>query len=43
MLAGAVADMYENWITKGIHICTANKKLPSGPLEKYSVRKMATD
>lgn len=38
------ASHYLNWMTHGIHLITPNKKLGSGPLDKYAaVRKMQRD
>mmetsp|Transcript_94 Transcript_94/g.311 ORF Transcript_94/g.311 Transcript_94/m.311 type:complete len:930 (+) Transcript_94:104-2893(+) len=37
----AVSDMYDKWLASGIHVCTANKKLSSGPLDRYRSVKTA--
>jgi bifunctional aspartokinase / homoserine dehydrogenase 1 len=29
-------DLYSKWMEKGVHVITPNKKLHSGPLERYS-------
>jgi len=36
-----VGNMYGTWLAQGIHICTANKKLSSGPLEGYTAVKQS--
>lgn len=35
----APAEQYIDWMRKGIHVITPNKKLNSGPLEQYRALK----
>ncbi len=39
----AVAAMYPGWLSRGIHVITPNKHAGSGPWERYSAIRAATD
>ena len=34
-LAWQVSDMYESWLKMGVHVITPNKKVGSGPINRY--------
>lgn len=40
----APCDFYQTWMSAGVHVVTPNKKLHSGPLERYrAVRQLQAD